>query len=374
MSTAKKKIAIIGANAAISMLIEKAKGLGFETHVFAWKCGDPGETLADHFYPISIDQKQEIAAICKEIGVVGVCSITSDFAVPTVNYVARELGLVCNPEITDEVARNKYKMRCAFKTAGLFTPPFLQVGDGYADRDLAEIVYPVIVKPTDRWSSKGVTRVDSREELEAAIKRAIEESFDRHAIVEGFMDGQEYSAECICYKGERRILAFTQKETTGFPHYIEKGHFQPAALANDEKRKATSVILKALEALHIENGAAHAEFRVLSNGEIGIIEIGARMGGDCIGTDLTPISTGMDFIRMVIDVACGTSPDFSVVSEPTPVRITFVMDRDDLDSFKEIEKKSPGSLVRVAEIDDDFDREVVDSSTRHGYYILKQRI
>ena len=58
MSTAKKRIAIIGANAAISMLIEKAKGLGFETHVFAWKCGDPGETLADHFYPISIDQKQ----------------------------------------------------------------------------------------------------------------------------------------------------------------------------------------------------------------------------------------------------------------------------------------------------------------------------
>ena len=43
----KKKLAILGANAAITMLIDKAKSLGYETHVFAWACGDPGEKAAD---------------------------------------------------------------------------------------------------------------------------------------------------------------------------------------------------------------------------------------------------------------------------------------------------------------------------------------
>ena len=356
----KKRIAILGANAAITMLIEKAKQIGYETHVFAWQCGDPGERVADYFYPISIDQKEKIVAKCKEIGVVGVCSITSDFAAPVVSYVSRELGLPCNPEITGEVARNKYKMRCAFKEAGLYTPPFIQLGNEYREEDIANIQYPVIVKPTDRWSSKGVTRVDKKEDLDLAIKYAVNESFDKHAIVEGFMDGQEYSAECICYNGHRKILAFTQKETTGYPHYIESGHFQPAALNKEEKEKAKRVILKALEALHIVNSAAHAEFRVLSNGEIGIIEIGARMGGDCIGTDLTPISTGTDYIKMVIDVACGNELDFNIVANPSPVRIKFIMTKEDLKELQRLQEKAPETIVRFAEIDEEFDREVVD--------------
>ena len=370
----KRKLAIIGANAAITMLINKAKSMGYETHVFAWQCGDVGEKVADFFYPISIDKREEIATKCKDIGVDGVCSITSDFAVPTVSYVARELGLTCNPEITGEVARNKYKMRCAFKKAGLFTPQFMCVGADYSDSDVESLDYPVIVKPTDRWSSKGVTRVDRKEDLSKAIKTAVKESFDKQAIVEEFMDGPEYSAECICFNGNRRILAFTQKETTGYPHYIETGHFQPALLASSEREKATTVILRALEALQINNGAAHAEFRILSDGKIGIIEIGARMGGDCIGTDLTPISTGMDYIRMVIDIACGKEPDFSITTKPENVRVKFIINREDLEDFKEIKRNNPSRIVRADEIDEDFDREVVDSSTRHGYYILKEKL
>ena len=81
----KKKIAIIGANESINKLIVKAKTLGYETHVFAWECGDPGEFTADYFYPISIDNKEEIGKKCKEIGVDGVASVTSDFAVNTKN-------------------------------------------------------------------------------------------------------------------------------------------------------------------------------------------------------------------------------------------------------------------------------------------------
>lgn len=364
-----RRLAIIGANSAITFLINKAKSLGFETHVFAWQCGDPGESAADFFYPISIDRKEDIANRCKEIGVVGVCSITSDFAAPTVSYVAHKLGLPCNPPITSEVARNKYKMRCAFKEAGLFTPPFIQLGLHYTENEIASIKYPVIVKPIDRWSSKGVTRVNCREEIDNAIRYAINESLDKHAIVEGFMEGPEYSAECICYNGNRRILAFTQKETTGYPHYIESGHVQPAALSPEEQEKASSVILRALEALHIENSAAHAEFRILSNGEIGIIEIGARMGGDCIGTDLTPNSTGMDYVRMVIDVACGRTPTFSVGAKSKRVAIKFILSKKDYDRFVLIRETHPSSIIRYEISDLDFDKEVVDSSTRHGYFI-----
>lgn len=368
----KKRIAIIGANASITMLIEKAKALGFETHVFAWACGDPGEKTADYFYPISIDEKEEITTRCRELGVVGVCSITSDFAVPTVNYVAHELGLVGNPLITSELARNKYKMRCAFKQAGLYTPFFIRVNTNYTDEEVENISYPVIVKPTDRWSSKGVTRVNRKEDLQKAVCYAAKESFDNFAIIEEYMSGQEYSAECICFKGKVYVLAYTQKQTTGYPHYIESGHFQPALLSKEDKERITKVASKALKALCIENGAAHMEFKILPNGEIGIIEIGARMGGDCIGTDLTPISTGMDYIRMVIDIACGKEPSFSLVGEPLNVKIKFIMTKNDLITFRDFQNNLPERIIRFAEIDDNFERNVVDSSTRHGYYIIRE--
>ena len=169
----KKKLAIIGANEAITMLIKKAKDLGYETHVFAWACGDPGETVADFFYPISASDKEAILDKCREIVICGICSITSDFAVPTVNYVARHLDLPGNSERTDIVARNKYQMRKALKDAGLFAPPFMEVDGSFTIDNAEHIAYPIIVKPTDRWSSKGVTRVDCPEQLEAAVAYAV---------------------------------------------------------------------------------------------------------------------------------------------------------------------------------------------------------
>ena len=83
-----KKLAIIGASYLQEPLIEKAKSMGIETHVFAWAAGDVGEKSADYFYPISIVEKDEILKRCREIGIDGICTIASDLAVITVNYVA----------------------------------------------------------------------------------------------------------------------------------------------------------------------------------------------------------------------------------------------------------------------------------------------
>ena len=62
-----EKIVIIGANEFQNPLILKAKELGYETHVFAWKDGSIGEKTADYFYPISIIEKEEILKKCKQI-------------------------------------------------------------------------------------------------------------------------------------------------------------------------------------------------------------------------------------------------------------------------------------------------------------------
>ncbi|HYE10132.1 MAG TPA: ATP-grasp domain-containing protein [Patescibacteria group bacterium] len=364
------KIVIIGANESVNLLILKAKALGYETHVFAWKVGDIGERSADFFYPISIEKKENILDICKTISPIGIASITSDFAVKTVNYVARELGLICNSEKTDRVSRNKYHMRLAFKEEKLFTPWFEIVDKSFSLDKVNEFKYPLIVKPTDRWSSKGVCRVNSSDELSEAIRSALAESYEKKAIIEGFMEGPEYSCECISYAGKHTVLSFTKKYTTGDPHYIETGHLQPSDLSANLQNKITPIIFQALDALNIEYGASHTEFRLLDNGEVGIIEVGARMGGDCIGTDLVQISTGYDYIRMVIDVATGKEPSFQQISNPKTAIVKFILNDIDMEKLRLIKEKYPQYIWRISEISDIGKRDVVDSSTRFGYFIL----
>ena len=94
MNMMKPAIAVIGANDFQNQLILRAKELGYTTHVFAWQCGDIGERTADFFYPISIVEKERILEVCRTIRPVGVCSIASDLAAITVNFVAEGLGLV----------------------------------------------------------------------------------------------------------------------------------------------------------------------------------------------------------------------------------------------------------------------------------------
>ena len=122
-----EKLAIIGANAFQDPLIRKAKAMGYETHVFAWAAGDVGERTADVFHPISITEKEAIWAVCRDIGVSACCSIGSDLAVGTVNFIQRRLSNPCNPAITDTIATDKYEMRKALSAAGVPCPQFLKV-------------------------------------------------------------------------------------------------------------------------------------------------------------------------------------------------------------------------------------------------------
>lgn len=365
-----KKLVIIGANDFQNQLILKAKSLGYETHAFAWEEGAVGKDTADYFYPISITEKEEILERCREIKPDGVCSIASDLATITVNYVAENLGLPCNKTKYTDIQTNKYKMRRAFMDAGVSCPKFVLAGEDFDESAVADFKFPIIVKPTDRSGSRNIMKLESTEGLMQAVKEASETSFEKKAIVEEYLDGDEYSMETITQNGKHHYLATTKKFTTGAPHFIETAHKQPSDLPKEINDKAVEVIFKALDALHVENSAGHSEFKVDKDGNIAIIEIGARMGGDCIGSDLVYLSTGNDFMKMVIDVACGNEPELSSSNEQKDVEIHFMFTQNDLDKLDELKKTAPNKLYRVSDIEYENLGKVTDSGSRLGYYII----
>ena len=364
------KIAIIGASYLQEPLIRRAKEMGIETHVFAWAANDVGERIADYFYPISIVEKELILEKCREIGIDGICSIASDLAVITVNYVAERLGLIGNGEESVRLSTNKHNMRLAFERNGDPSPRSILVTTE-ADVD-EDIEYPVIVKPLDRSGSRGILKVTEKKQLPRAIEKAKQQGFIKKALVEEYVNGVEYSVEYLSYHGEHHFLALTFKYTTGDPNFIEVGHFEPANVSDDELELIKNTVLHALETLKIKNGASHSEIKILPDGSIKIIEIGARMGGDFIGSELVKHSTGIDFVKAVIQVALGEEPDLTPSEEKGYVGIHYICEQEDINVFNKVKTEHP-EIIIAEEVPETVIGKVTDSSTRFGYFILKSK-
>lgn len=300
-----KKLAVIGGSYLQLPLVLKAKQMGLETHCFSWRDGAVCADAADYFYPISIIEKEDILKVCQKIGIDGITTIASDTAVVTVNYVASQMGLISNPDAYSAVTTNKYLMRQCFLECDVPSPKFSLV-DSDSRPQIQGFKYPLIVKPTDRSGSRGVEKVLDPIQLDEAILRAQKESFEHKAIVEEYVTGREISVESISYQGAHHILQITDKVTTGAPFFVELEHHQPSSLPKQTQDQVKQIVLHALDALHIGYGASHSELKITEDGDIKVIEIGARMGGDFIGSDLVRLSTGYDFLEGVIEVAMGT--------------------------------------------------------------------
>ncbi|MFW5983451.1 MAG: ATP-grasp domain-containing protein, partial [bacterium] len=248
-----KKLAIIGASYLQRPLVEKAKELNIETHVFAWEQGAVAKDISDYFYPISILEKDKILAVCKKIKPHGITSIASDLAMPTVNNIASELGLIGNPIDSTLKSTDKYEMRKALLDAKIPCPKFSFYNKpNFENKECFS--FPLIVKPTDRSGSRGVTKVYGIDEANSAIKKALNNSINNRVIIEEFIDSErEFSIEFISYKGVHYPLAVTDKITTGAPFFTEIEHHQPANITKNTKENMYKLTKDILNALGIEN-------------------------------------------------------------------------------------------------------------------------
>ena len=363
------KLVILGTNEYQNPLIVRAKELGYETHVFGWKTGAIGETTADVYHNVNIMDYELLWQEVQKVNPCGVASIASELAMHPMNYLLRKMGIPCNSLETENIATNKYLMRCAMHDGGVDGPRFTLVEEEFDKNVLAEFEYPLIIKPVDLSSSRGVMKINTPDDLDEAIEYAMGWSKTKQCILEEFIEGQEYSGESIAYNGEYKLLVVTEKSTTGAPHFVETGHKQPADLSPEMLKKVEETLYKAFASMGIKYGAVHPEFRITKEGRICFMEIGARMGGDCIGSDLVPISSGYDYMGMVISCGCGKRPSFEKICEPKEARIKYIITQEDLAEYERIMREEPGVIIRSSEIKVLPNNEILKSADRAGYYI-----
>jgi biotin carboxylase len=239
---------------------------------------------------------------CKEIGIDGITTIATDIAMPTVNFIADALGLVGNSLEATLKSTDKYEMRRTLANAGLPCPKFYMLEE--SKTTIPNLPFPLIIKPTDRSGSRGVSKVENLNDFEISVKKALNHSISKKVVVEEYITTKrEFSVECISFNRQVYPLAITDKITTGPPYFCELEHHQPAEIDQKLKTEIFDLTTKAIHALNLNYGASHTEIILNYDDSLYLVEVAGRMGGDFIGSHLVQLSTGFDFLKAVIEVA-----------------------------------------------------------------------
>jgi len=298
----KKKLLIVGAGFGQLPAIETAKKMGVTTIVVDKNPNAIGAALADRFYEVDIIDKEAVLKVAQENAVSGIMTMQSDLPVPTIGYVNDIMGL---KGVSFEVANycsNKLETRKRLKEKSAAQPNFEIISTLVQAKDAANSIgYPCVVKAPDSSGSRGITKVNSEVEVEAAYNEAFKYSRESAILVEEFIEGLEFGAQTFSVNGECKIVLLHGDTLSEPPYMIPIGHSFPfELLSNEEIQIAINDIKEAVNALGIINGPSNVDLILDKNtNRVKIIEIGARIGATCL-PELVFHHTGIDWVKQTI--------------------------------------------------------------------------
>lgn len=313
-----KKILIIGAGFLQSFVIRKAKEMGYEVLTVDANPEAVGFRFADKYAVINIVDEKACLAYAQKEGIDGVLTAATDYGVVTAAYIAEHMNLAGLHYEAAKRIKNKYQVRkCLFEAKVDDAEQAYEVNQNTDLISLAEkLSFPVMVKPCDGSGSRGVSRVDDASRFADACRNAMTASITHRAEVETFITGREYGAESLVVNGEVHVLGIMRKWMTEPPYYAELGHAMPSGLDDEVERKVIGCVKKAIQALDINFGSVNMDLLVTEDNKVYIVDIGARMGGNLIGSHIIPYGTGIDYMGSMIKSAVGDMSDLTPVAEP----------------------------------------------------------
>lgn len=240
--------------------------------------------------------KQHALVLAEKYPVDAIIPVDEDTAVVAA-VVAEALGLNYNPVLAAKIAKNKFLMRTQLKEAGIKVPKFWHFN---LDKDWQYIAdkldYPCVVKPVFLSTSRGVMRVDNKDEFFTAVNRlstllarpevARKGGVTAHEIlVEKFIPGVEVALEGVLLENTLKVLAiFDKPDPLDGPFFEETIYLTPSRLSQEIQEEIIKTTQAAIDAIGLFNCPIHAELRINKEG-VWIIEVAARsIGGLCSRT------------------------------------------------------------------------------------------
>ena len=302
----KKALVLAGGFPQIA-LIEELKRQGY-TVVLADYFSEPvAKKYADIFYQESTLDVEAITEIAKKENVDFLITACTDQALLTVAKVSEELGLPCYIDYQTALnVTNKSYMKKVFNENNVSTARHVVMGSLDISK-ISHMNYPLIVKPVDCNSSKGVKKVINDDELKVAFEDAVNLSRTDTAIVEEFVEGVELSVDVYVEDGKAHVLSVCKLDKIGDndKFVIFRGWY-PALEAEAVMGHIQQTAQQIADAFGLKN--TPMLIQMISDGKrVYVLEFSARTGGG-VKYILIKKASGFDVIKAVVDLTRGEKP------------------------------------------------------------------
>lgn len=370
-------ILVIGAgkfqNSGICKLKEKK-------HTVIAVDGDPnaeGKLYADYFFNIDINDPELILETLdnEKLHIDSAMCFVTEAGLRSVAYINSKRNLV---GLTDDqvfIATNKALQREIMQKAGLPVPFFQKIAkDTFSVGLIDDIRCPVIIKPTDNAGSRGVYKVNSKEELLNKINQSF--SFSKHdaeIIIEEFIPGVEFTVEAIIIDSEISILGISEKRKPINNFTVSIELFYNSPFVEKHRTEIEKLIKDFLTACKFDNTITHTEIIYsYKDHKFYIVETTTRSGGFYIFDKILPYITGQDIVGITIDSLLNLRPVINAIPKKSAILGFFYGNLGKIHHIEILESLIPpsdkyeyGLFVKTGDIVDDLDSD----SARFGFYI-----
>ncbi|GAC1356505.1 MAG: ATP-grasp domain-containing protein [Ktedonobacteraceae bacterium] len=257
---------------------------------------DLPESLAEYWHvPLGLDfadiegSVQIIVEFTQNQPLEAILSV-DDSATELAACASEALGLAHNSSHASEAARDKLLMRQMMSDGGAPCPVFRNFWLRDDPDVIAEqVTYPCVLKPRRLSGSRGVIRVDTKEEFIIAFQRLkrilLSEGLSEQEtsfLVEDFIPGFEVAVEGVLSNGQLKVLAlFDKPDPLDGPFFEETIYVTPSRLTQSVQQDIANCVSTAAASLGLKHGPIHAELRVNERGPWMLEIAGRSIGGLC---------------------------------------------------------------------------------------------
>jgi biotin carboxylase len=307
-----KRLMLLGGDHFLVPVVKAAKALGYYVITCDYLPDNIAHKYSDKYINHSTIDKDAILEDARRLGIDGIMTYT-DSGVVSAAYVAHHLGLpMPGPLNSVEILQNKARFRNFLKENGFNVPK----AKGYSSaeealNDTEFYALPVMVKPVDAAGSKGVTKVESWDELQKAINWAVKFSFSGDFIIEEWIEkkGRSSDSDCFSYKGKITVCSFSSQwfdEQSSGP-FVPAAFSWPSTYSHENESVLSMELQRLITLLGMQSSVYNIETRIGTDDKPYIMEVSPRGGGNRL-SEMVFFSTGVDIISNACRVAVGDAP------------------------------------------------------------------
>ena len=256
--------------------------------------------LADEFEHLDFSDLEKVLKFAKAKNPKHMLTMANEKGNLIAAIVSEKLGLYYNSVETVMASLNKIEMKDRLSCAEIGTAKYfpLRIPDDLKNIP-NDLRFPLIVKPAQSSAARGVKLVKDFDELSCQMLKAQSISENGFALVEEYVDGEQYSVETVSLNSKHSIIGITKEFFTSAPYFMETQHLFPAELSSVVESKIHDVAIKLLDAFKVEVGSCHIELRLSESGDIFIIEVATRLGG--WRSELANRALGLNVAEIMLD-------------------------------------------------------------------------